>query len=275
MTRSRAIPGSPPRVAAALLHDRTTSSIPSGVPSEKHATFHAPLQASKRHHCMNFETSSSPANCPSMPGPRRRCPAGTPSRQPSCLRKSRNRPSPVCVMGRRHGRDRPRRPSSAVRTVPPGLGASTPRQSVQQLSTEGLYLCRLADAVMTEIPGSPSWQRRRRTVGGAAQGAACASGLAGGGDHGRDARCVDQLMTGQAMKPSCGIQRRPGLSSRQAERDIRHSRGVKALSDAGLNERQAEAITATVRDAVSEGVASKADIADVRCEPTSPLLRRG
>ena len=41
---------------------------------------------------------------------------------------------------------------------------------------------------------------------------------------------------------------------------------VKALSEAGLNERQAEAITATVRDAVTEGVATKADIADVRAD---------
>ena len=41
---------------------------------------------------------------------------------------------------------------------------------------------------------------------------------------------------------------------------------VKALSEAGLDERQAEAITATVRDAVTQGAAASADIADVRAD---------
>ena len=35
---------------------------------------------------------------------------------------------------------------------------------------------------------------------------------------------------------------------------------VKALQAAGFDERQAEAVTATIGDAVTEGVASKADI---------------
>lgn len=43
---------------------------------------------------------------------------------------------------------------------------------------------------------------------------------------------------------------------------------VKALSEAGLNERQAEAITATVRDAVTEGVATKADLAALEARLT-------
>ena len=47
---------------------------------------------------------------------------------------------------------------------------------------------------------------------------------------------------------------------------------VKALSEAGLNERQAEAITATVRDAVAEGVATKADLAALEARLTWHLV---
>ena len=45
---------------------------------------------------------------------------------------------------------------------------------------------------------------------------------------------------------------------------------VKALQAAGFDERQAEAVTATIGDAVTEGVASKADI--VRIEARIDVL---
>ena len=45
---------------------------------------------------------------------------------------------------------------------------------------------------------------------------------------------------------------------------------VKALQAAGFDERQAEAVTATIGDAVTEGVASKADI--VRLEARIDVL---
>ena len=41
---------------------------------------------------------------------------------------------------------------------------------------------------------------------------------------------------------------------------------VTALSEAGPVARQAEAIAATVRDAITQGVATNADIADARAD---------
>ena len=43
---------------------------------------------------------------------------------------------------------------------------------------------------------------------------------------------------------------------------------VKALTKAGVDPAQAEAITETMRDAVTEGIATKAGIADLKAELT-------
>ncbi len=41
---------------------------------------------------------------------------------------------------------------------------------------------------------------------------------------------------------------------------------VTALREAGFDERQAEGVVATVRDAVAEGVATRADVAEVKVD---------
>ena len=48
---------------------------------------------------------------------------------------------------------------------------------------------------------------------------------------------------------------------------------VKALTGAGFNAKQAETITDTVRDAVTEGGATKADIAGVEAKSTALEIR--
>ena len=44
---------------------------------------------------------------------------------------------------------------------------------------------------------------------------------------------------------------------------------ARTLEDAGLTSKQAEAVTATIRTAIAEGTATKADIADLRGDLTA------
>ena len=56
------------------------------------------------------------------------------------------------------------------------------------------------------------------------------------------------------------------LDSPYGERDIDALHAAKALTAAGFETQQAEAITDTIREAFTESVATKADIAEVKTE---------